>query len=88
MSKKQKLLEKIQNGLHNATMDDILGLMSHRGFQARKSAHGYIFFHQKIQSRAMPHVAEPHGKENKVKAKYVKECLEAIELLNEMEDEE
>ena len=82
MSKSDKLLQKIQNGPNNATMNDILTLMEHYGFKAKRTAHGYFFSHEKLMDEELPHVAEPNGPNNKVLKTYVKQCLKAIELLN------
>lgn len=87
MSKRRKLLEKIKAGPNNAKIEDILKLMRYFGFETKKTSHGYIFKHDKLKTQNMPHVAEPHGKENKVLSIYVEQCFEAIEQL-EMEGEE
>ncbi|MBI5676289.1 MAG: hypothetical protein HZC48_10780 [Nitrospirae bacterium] len=62
------------------------------GFIPRKTSHGYMFTHKKLVNKIMPHVAKPHGREAKVKVKYVRECLKAIELLsmkkNDIEEKE
>ena len=85
MSRKEKLLEKVRNGRSNTTIDDILTLMSYYGFIWRTTEHGYFFNHEKLKNIILPHVAKPHGRENKVKKKYVDDCLKAIEILETLE---
>ncbi len=87
MSKIKKLILKIQNGPNNVTIDELLLLMRHHEFQEKRNPHGYMFIHPKLKDIILPHAAEPNGANNKVLVTYVKECLKAIELLNEMEDE-
>ena len=86
MSKKNKLLAKIQDGPHSVFMADLVHLMEHYGFHAKRNVHGYIFIHPKLKGLILPHAAEPNGTNTKVLVTYVKECLKAIELLNDMED--
>ena len=81
MSQKQKLLEKIGNAPKNTTLDELISLMGHFGFESRKTSHGYMFTHKELINKTMPHVARPHGREGKVLVGYVRECLKAIELL-------
>lgn len=83
MSKWDKLLEKVKSGPNNVTIEELVILMKHYGFTHKKTSHGYLFKHEKLLNKILPHVAAPHGRENKVKRAYVESCLEAIELLME-----
>jgi hypothetical protein len=83
MSQREKLFEKLKSGPKSATISDILTIMKSFGFEVKESSHGYIFVHPKLTNITMPHVAKPHGRENKVLITYVKECIKAIELLGE-----
>jgi len=86
MSRKDKLLKRAQEGPKNITFDELLTLMTKFGFTKKWTSHGVIFQHDKLKNKIMPHVARPHGRENKVRQCYVMNCLNAIELLLE-EDE-
>jgi hypothetical protein len=69
-------------------MSDILTLMDHYGFKAKRTSHGYFFSHEELMNVELPHVAEPNGPNNKVLKTYVKQCLKAIELLNAFRERE
>ncbi|HLE08948.1 MAG TPA: hypothetical protein VI914_04905 [Thermodesulfobacteriota bacterium] len=88
MSKKEKLLLKVENGPNNVTIDILLRLMKYYGFMPERASDGYFFKNEKLKTESLPHVPIPHGRENKVKRPYIKKCLEAIELLKEKESEE
>ncbi len=81
MSGKDQLLEQIKNGSRNVRLKDLLKLMKAYDFEERSTKHGYLFKHDQLKNKMMPHVSKPHGKEKKVLQCYVLQCIDAIELL-------
>lgn len=84
MSKKEKLLSKIKDGPRNVRMNDLVTLMEGLGFTKKPTNEGYAFLHEELTSDScnIPMVANPHGREKKVKKCYVDACLDAIKHLN------
>lgn len=56
-------------------------------FVPKETRHGYLFKHDKLKGKVLPHVAKPHGREKKVLVTYVSKCINAIELLEQGDKE-
>ena len=90
MSKKEKLLKKVQGAPNKVREKLLLSLMTAFGFYTRtkKTKHGLFFKHDKLKGRHLPHVAIPTSGNKDIKKPYIDECLDAIELLTSIEEEE
>jgi hypothetical protein len=84
MASKEDLLAEISNRLNNVDYGELFGLMEAFGFEMKKMNHGYMFYHEELQGSQLAHVGNPQkGDKKRVKKFYVKNCIEAIDLLLE-----
>ena len=84
MASKEDLLAEIRSRLNNVSFDELFALMEAFGFEREKKTHGYWFFHEELRDSQVAHVGNPQkGDKKRVKRFYVKNCIEAIDLLIE-----
>ena len=86
MSDRERLLEEIAAGQRNVRFGELLKLMDHWGFDARtmqRGGHGVVFQHRSYR-RIRVTIARPKGGQ-KMKVCYVKDCMDAIDWVSEME---
>lgn len=86
--KKHKLLEKAREAPGNVRWNQLLLLMNAWGFEEKKTMEGVCFPHPLLARNGsmMPRVPKPHS--DKVKQPYVDQCIKAIDLLAEIQEEE
>ena len=88
MSDRERLLEEVTAGPRNVRFALLVKLMRSWNFNDRimsKGGHGVVFQHrQYIRIRVTS--AHPHGSQ-KVRLCYVKDCLDAIDWVKQMEGE-
>jgi len=48
---------------------------------------GCAFHHPLLVNRSYPRVVKPHGKSKKVKKPYVDKCLDALDMLEQFQEE-
>lgn len=83
MPNKEKLLKTVVAGRNNVRIDDLVALMTSWEFSNRRNDHAYMFQHPLLRGVTVT-AAIPHGRENKVLKRYVDNCVDAIEQVKEV----
>lgn len=90
MTDKNKLLEKIRQGINNVRPAELQKLMIQFAFNNKKTKHMNLYRHTKYTDITASFCGHREGKqESKVLQCYVKNCLKAIDevLLREAQNE-
>jgi len=87
LERREKLLQKAQESPGSVRWNELLTLMRTWGFNERKTKEGVCFPHPLLAQRCvMPMVPKPHS--DKVKEPYVRKCIDAIEMIKELQEGE
>ena len=83
---------ELKRGLKKFRPGSLLSLMKEQGFVVKETGEGWLLHHPDLAADQLRliSVANPHGRQkgNVVRPGYVKNCLRALERLEELREEE